>query len=163
MQCIYFECIIVLDKEKEFIMNKIINGKRYNTETAKELTQFIYISESEDRLYEDKLYIKKTGEFFIFSKSEKLINSEKLSKNKLDQKCEIIPLTLDEAKSWVNDNADFLYDELFVKNDYENILISVLLPKNIYNILKSESYIRQETQKDIIINSLRQYLDIQNC
>lgn len=48
-------------------MKKIINGKLYNTETAKEVGQYWNGYDCENDFYEkEKLYLKKTGEWFLY-------------------------------------------------------------------------------------------------
>lgn len=46
-------------------MKKIINGKKYDTTTAKEIADKIYFGNGNYACAWDTLYLKKTGEFFI--------------------------------------------------------------------------------------------------
>lgn len=46
-------------------MKKIINGKMYNTETAEKLTSWEHSYRSQVDWYEEMLYKKKTGEYFL--------------------------------------------------------------------------------------------------
>lgn len=47
-------------------MKKIINGKMYNTETAEKLTSWEHSYRSQVDWYEEMLYKKKTGEYFLY-------------------------------------------------------------------------------------------------
>lgn len=79
-------------------MNKVIEGRRYDTDTAK------FVGES-DEVYARKteLYRKKNGEFFMLHWTR--WNNEK---------DEIVPLSLEEAKEWVAKNLDAdMYADLF--------------------------------------------------
>lgn len=71
-------------------MQKLIHGKRYNTETALKVVS----SNCE------MLYLKRTGEFF------------------LEKDGELIPLTDDEAKQWALDNhiEEAIYNKYFDEN-----------------------------------------------
>lgn len=83
-------------------MKRIINNKKYDTCTAKELgsmtngetwTSFSFVAE--------KMYIKKTGEFFLYAEGG--ANSEyrqKCGTNTWSGGEEIIPLSETEAKEW---------------------------------------------------------------
>ena len=82
-------------------MQKIINGKRYNTHTA----HFCGDWESgrygdPDHVYE-VLYQKRTGEFFLYGAGgAKSKYAKEVSLNHWDKGEEIIPLTETQAKEW---------------------------------------------------------------
>ena len=97
-------------------MKKIINGKMYNTETAKEVgswdngryhSDFHYVGET--------LYKKKTGEFFIFGEGGAASGyAERCGGNSTCFGEDIIPLSLQAAKEWVERKLDAdTYEELF--------------------------------------------------
>ncbi len=79
-------------------MNKIINGKRYDTETA------YFIGETDEvRGRKTELYRKSTKEFFLLYWT-----------CWQGEKDEIVPLSTDEAKEWVAENMDAdAYERLF--------------------------------------------------
>ena len=88
-------------------MKKIINGKKYDTETAQCIGS---ISSNEgDRLFEayEGLYRKKTGEFFLFcsggpgSKFGKQTGHSNWSGDEF-----VRPLTYEEAAKWAETNLD---------------------------------------------------------
>lgn len=77
-------------------MNKIINNRKYDTNTAKEIFRCAFLDGSSVTLYR-----KKTGEFFMYYWGS--LNGERIK-----------PLTEDEAKDWVADKMDAdAYEELF--------------------------------------------------
>lgn len=95
-------------------MNKVINGKRYNPESAHFCGDREYGNYGDlDHVYE-ALYQKRTGEFFLYgaggarSKYVKTISANNWSGGE-----KIIPLTDDEAKAWAEKYLD--------SEDYENI------------------------------------------
>lgn len=76
-------------------MMKLIKGRKYNTNTATKLIEYkIGLGPKQ------VLFLKRTGEFFLF------INDEK-----------IVPLKDDEARQWVKGNAPEMYDEIFNEED----------------------------------------------
>ena len=86
-------------------MKKIINGKKYDTDTAKEVgywnngllySDFCYIEET--------LYKKKTGEFFLYGIGGVMTKyAERTSGGFSSTGKAIIPLTEDKAKKWAED------------------------------------------------------------
>lgn len=95
-------------------MKKVINGKRYNTESAQFCGSREYgYSGDFDHIYE-ALYQKRTGEFFLYGEGG--ANSkyrEEISMNSWSGGEAIIPLTDDEAKEWAENYLD--------GGDYEKI------------------------------------------
>lgn len=84
-------------------MKKIINGKVYDTTTAKRCSDAIDIgSVNELEYYGLTLYKKRTGEFFL---------SRDVYRGDLDNG--IIPLTYDDAREWAESHLD--------ADDYESI------------------------------------------
>lgn len=96
-------------------MKKIINGKRYDTETAEEIgfwstersvTDFSYCDET--------LYRKRTGEFFIHGGGGARTKYAKEEYGMMGAGEAIVPLTEGEAKTWVEKNLDAdTYEALF--------------------------------------------------
>lgn len=83
-------------------MKKIINGRKYDTETAKELarcsngaspTSFAWFCET--------LYRKKTGEFFLLGEGGANSKYCEWIGGSVYGTSRIIPYTIDEAKAWV--------------------------------------------------------------
>ena len=83
-------------------MKKIINGKKYDTETAKRLATYDNIGKGNIASYTDfnywctSLYRKRTGEYFIY-KQDKAWN---------DREEPITPATEEEAKTWSENYLD---------------------------------------------------------
>ena len=84
-------------------MKKIINNKLYNTDTAKEITAYDNGYSGRDfKAVHEILFKKKTGEYFIYgwggpmSKYAKSVGCNSWSGSE-----DITPLTVDEAKAWM--------------------------------------------------------------
>lgn len=93
-------------------MRKVINGKKYDTDTAEYLVRYSSVYSSfED--YEETLYRKRTGEFFLAGKG----GPESKYRQRVGEGWGggegIIPLTQEEAKKWVEENANARYEEIF--------------------------------------------------
>lgn len=96
-------------------MKKVINGKMYNTETAKEVGYWDNRYPTNDFNWcSETLYKKKTGEFFIYGEGGALSEySRKVGQHQWSGGSNIIPLTYDETQEWVEEKLD--------GEDYEKI------------------------------------------
>lgn len=97
-------------------MKKIINGRKYDTETAKEIYYFDngYCKVSDFKWYRETLYQKKTGEYFLHGEGNGLSPYKEYVPNCGYGRGEkIIPLSENGAKKWAEKNCD--------GDDYEDI------------------------------------------
>ena len=96
-------------------MKKIINGKKYDTATAKEVGYDNNGLLSSDLSYiEEILYKKKTGEFFLCGRGGAMTKYAVNNGNNSMSGKAIIPLTEDEAKKWAEDHLTVgEYEEIF--------------------------------------------------
>ena len=88
-------------------MKKIINGKLYNTQTAKALaSRDNHCQPGSFDYVEEILYRKKTGEFFLRgSGGARTIYSERIERGSRGSS-RIVPLTVAEAREWAEAYAD---------------------------------------------------------
>lgn len=97
-------------------MKKIINGKLYNTDTARELGSWANSGDWRDFNHmEETLYRKKTGEFFLFGEGgPRTRYAETVGQNQWTGGSKILPLSWDDARQWAEDhlNADE-YEAIF--------------------------------------------------
>lgn len=97
-------------------MIKIINGRKYDTETAKMVGSWDNGYPTSDFNYcSEKLFRKKTGEFFLFGDGGAMSKySMSCGTNNWCGSCEIIPLSEDGAKQWAEEHLDGdAYIEIF--------------------------------------------------
>ena len=89
-------------------MRKIINGKMYNTKSAKEIYYWNNGGSYHDFDFcEETLFRKRTGEFFLYGSggaSSKYNRSCGL--NSWEGSEEIIPYTEEKARKWMETHAD---------------------------------------------------------
>lgn len=96
-------------------MKKIINGKKYDTDTAKEVGYWNNGLLSTDIDYiEEILYQKKNGEFLLYGKGgARTEYAERIGENNSRLGSNIILLVEDEAKKWA--------EERLAVDEYEKI------------------------------------------
>lgn len=97
-------------------MKKIINGKVYDTETAKELGSWRNAGSWRDFSHkEETLYRKKTGEFFLYGQGGPMTNyAEATGTNSWSGGERIMPLTFADAREWGEEHLDGdEYEEIF--------------------------------------------------
>ena len=92
-------------------MRKIINGKMYDTHTAKRCaSRDSNLSQSDFHYFSEHLYVKKTGEFFIYGCGGAMPS---YAINRMYGE-KITPITEEEAKKWMAEYGDVdKYIELF--------------------------------------------------
>lgn len=96
-------------------MKKIIKGRVYNTDTAKELGSYCNGGTWRDfSHFEEVLYRKKTGEFFLRGDGGPMTKyAEPEGTNGWTGGCRIMPMTYTEAKDWA--------EEHLTADEYESI------------------------------------------
>lgn len=103
-------------------MKKIINGKRYNTESAEFCGSREYGYPGDLNYVSEELYQKRTGEFFLHGEGG--ANSkyrEEISMNSWSGGEKIIPLTDEEAREWAEEYLDSEdYEKLFTVTEEED-------------------------------------------
>lgn len=88
-------------------MKKIINGKKYDTETATKMGEWWNgYSRNDFSFCKEELYCKRTGEFFLYGDGGAL---SKWSESCGNTRCGgegIEPLTVGEAREWAERHLD---------------------------------------------------------
>lgn len=89
-------------------MKKIINGKSYDTETAKKVGYWSNNRSYSDFSYvEETLYRKKTGEYFLFGEGGPMSRyAESCGDNSWGSGSRIIPMTYAKATKWAEEHLD---------------------------------------------------------
>lgn len=141
-------------------MEKIINGKRYNTQTARQLAVLSSNqSPTNFEYWRETLYKKRTGEYFLYGEGGGLSKYAKYHDDGRSWGEKIIPLTESEAKKWAKDLESKEYKDIFALEDDRNSVVNVLIPATLHARLKEAAVKRGITQKEIIINALMSELD----
>ncbi|MBE6608145.1 MAG: hypothetical protein E7633_06300 [Ruminococcaceae bacterium] len=88
-------------------MKKFINKKLYNTDTAKKIAEYDNGDYGCFGYWEETLYLKKTGEYFLCGWGGPMtIYAEALGNNWYSSGSKIVPLTVEETKYWVKNHCD---------------------------------------------------------
>lgn len=143
-------------------MNKVINGKRYDTETAELVGEWDNGHRYGEFQYEcEELYRKKTGEFFLYGSGGAMSSYAVPSGNSnWTGSSKITPISIDEAKKWVEKNLDADdYEKYFELEEEGNIAFSLLIPDSLYKKLKNKSEDSGKSMKDIIVEALESNLE----
>jgi hypothetical protein len=136
-------------------MKKIINGKVYDTETAKRVAVY-YAScgRSDFHYYEEELYRKKTGEFFLYGSGNAASPySERCGQNEWCGGEKIVPLTFAEAQKWAEEHLDGdEYCAIFGEpdEDDEDVMLCVRVSPAASAKLKQEASKRGMTQSALL-------------
>ena len=135
-------------------MNKVIKGKRYDTETANIIFSTGYGYSGDLYYWREELYKKRTGEFFLFGVGGPGSRySEKTGDNSWSGGEKIIPFTTKEAMEWAEEvmTADE-YEKTFGKIDEENekTKLTVSLKINEIDTLKAEAVKRKITVSELL-------------
>lgn len=141
-------------------MKKIIDGKRYDTETAKEIGSDEFPGGRTDFHYWcETLYQKKTGEFFIHGEGHGLSRYAERYFDGWGWGEKIIPISYDEARGWVEHHLDAdTYEEVFgpVAEDDSRKTVGFSLPVSIADTLKRMAAETGRTQSDIVAELIEQ-------
>ncbi len=114
-------------------MKKIINGRRYDTTTAKEIGNASYSGSVTDfQWWDETLYLKRTGEFFLYGKGGPMSEYKRMiSQNEWSGGEKIIPLSIEEAKEWAEKYLDADEYEALFEVEEDKTLISIWIPDSV--------------------------------
>lgn len=88
-------------------MKKIKNGKLYDTDTAKCIGEYQYSHPGDFHYEYEALYVKKTGEFFLYGEGGAMSPySKQVDTNSWTAGETIIPYTAQEAREWAEEHMD---------------------------------------------------------
>lgn len=88
-------------------MKKIINNKRYDTETAREIGYDSYSNRSDFAYWCETLYCKRTGEYFIYGEGGPASKyAETVGQNEWCGGERIIPMSYENARDWAERHLD---------------------------------------------------------
>lgn len=116
-------------------MEKLIKGRKYNTDTAKLIG---VVGEQQN------LYIKRTGEFFLYFVDEK-----------------IVPLSFDKAQKLVKEKLDKnIYNQLFNRTGTE--FISIEIDSKVVQAARKEAVARNIRLNTLVEEAICEYLNLKN-
>lgn len=135
-------------------MKKIISGKKYDTETAHKVYEWSHGSISDFGYYEETLYRKRTGEYFVYGYGHAASKyAEPEGQNSWGSGSRIMPMSYEDARSWMEERADAeSYEREFgeVIEDESGCVLTVRISSASKAKLARESAKTGETQGSII-------------
>lgn len=136
-------------------MKKIINGKKYDTETAELLHEWHNVEYVTDfDYYSEELYRKRTGEYFLYGEGNARSKYAKAIGNNSWGGGEIIqPLTYEAARQWMEDHATAdEYEAVFgeASEDGEDVAVTFRISTAARERLRKASEKTGKTQSAII-------------
>lgn len=88
-------------------MKKIINGRLYNTETAKKLAEYQSSCPCSDfEYFEETLYQKRTGEYFLAGRGNALSKYSEVYAGASHSGERITPISYAQAQQWAESRLD---------------------------------------------------------
>ena len=89
-------------------MKQIINGKRYDTDTAKEIGRgYSSVGSRDFHWWKEILYQKRTGEFFLYGEGGPASKySKAVGLNEWTGSSRIMPLDVEKARAWAEEYLD---------------------------------------------------------
>lgn len=125
-------------------MKKIINGKVYDTETAKRVGLWENMHDTRDFSYcSEELYRKKNGEYFLFGEGGPMTKYAKASgTNSWAWGERIMPMSYLEAAAWAEEHLDGdKYEEIFgeVQEDDSKVMANMRLSASTVELLRRKA------------------------
>ena len=122
-------------------MKKIINGKVYDTETAKRVGVWENMYDSRDFHYcSEELFRKKNGEYFLFGEGGPMTQyATAHGTNSWGWGERIMPMTYQEATAWAEEHLDGdEYEEIFgeVQEDDSKVMTTMRLTATTVELLR---------------------------
>lgn len=143
-------------------MKKVINGKKYDTDTALELG----IWENHDlgiNYVLEVLYRKRTGEFFLYCEGGSNTKySVQRGSNNWGSGQHIIPLDFKSAESWAKENLHVeIFEKYFgeVPEDFGKRIVSFSIPNDLYEKIKRASSFLGVGPSEFVSDVLESYMD----
>lgn len=134
-------------------MNKVIKGKRYDTNTAEALGKYQYLYPRDFNHVCETLYKKRTGEFFLFGEGGAASKyRERTTDGMWCGGEKIVPLTLKEAQDWAEEHLDGdEYEKIFGEVDETGEKQTVAMSLDRATIEKAK---RMAVEKGISVSEL---------
>ncbi len=122
-------------------MKKVINGKRYDTDTAKLMGEDSYSNRRDFSYWHEALYRKNTGEYFLYGEGGPMSRyAVTVGQNEWSGGEKIIPLSEQKAQKWAEDHLTAEdYEKIFgaVGEDDAKKVVTFSLPLDVIEMIKS--------------------------
>ena len=120
-------------------MKKIINGKSYDTVTARKITGCEHGTPGDFAYCEEELYCKRTGEYFLAGSGGPMSKYSRSSgQNSWSGGSGIIPLTLAMAREWAERemSAEAYEREFGPVTEDDTVRLNVSMPADVADLIR---------------------------
>lgn len=142
-------------------MRKVINGARYDTESAKKIGSWENMEDAGNlHYYSETMYRTKSGKYFLFGEGGPGSKAAKQTEeNSWAWGEKITPISEEAAKKWASEylNAD-KYEAIFGNVSDNTKQVAAYLPDNLLKKLDEYKAQHKKSRSDIIIAALQEYL-----
>ena len=141
-------------------MKKIINGKLYNTDTARQVGTWSNSADCSDLSWvEESLYQKKTGEFFLHGQGGPNTRyAQQLEASHWTSGETISLISYESAQKWAEEHltAD-QYQAVFgeISEDSSMVSLNLSLPAGLVDSIKRDAYRLGMTVSDYVANKMK--------
>ena len=139
-------------------MKKIINGRRYDTNSAKEVGYTSYSYPSDFNHWKETLYRKNTGEFFLHGEGGPASRyAEPNGLNSWSGGERIMPLSIEEAQEWAEKYLDGdEYEKIFgdVEENGKKV-VTFSLPESVIEQIKRNAAATGMTMSDYVVECIK--------
>lgn len=135
-------------------MKKIINGKRYDTDSAKNCGSYYYSNKRDFHYIEETLYQKRTGEFFLHGLGGAASKYAEYDGNMWGMGEKIMPMSIEEAKKWAEDHLDVdeyeaVFGEVTEASDTKKV-VTFSLPEDVIEQIRRKAAESGTTMSDYV-------------
>ena len=135
-------------------MKKIIEGRKYDTDTAEEIATAKHGYKNEFSYYEETLYCKRTGEYFLYGYGHGDSKYAERGFGGWGPGEGIMPMTYEQARQWAERNLEAdEYEREFgevPESDGEDVVLSVRVSPATRDILRRLSKKAGRSQGDLL-------------
>lgn len=141
-------------------MKKIINGKKYNTDTAQRLGEWDNGQYGNFDYEEETLYRKKTGEFFICGSGGAASKYACSVREGTASGSQISPISWEEARKWAEYHLQANeYEKIFgdVFEDESKVNTNITFSAEAYQLVKRIATEREITISAVVNDAIKYY------
>lgn len=137
-------------------MRKVINGKLYDTDSAKCVGEWDNGYLPNDFHYtEERLFLKKTGEFFLYGSGGAISKYTQATGSGYRGSEQIFPLSEEKAKEWAEKSlSGDAYLEIFELPEEEVARLTLYLPMSLKERLSALSAAKKISMSEYVVNVL---------
>ena len=143
-------------------MKKVIDGKRYDTATAKCLGRWESDQDYQGLYHEEEeLYLTKAGNYFLYCCGGSASRyNKKVEANRWASGEQIHPISEERAQNWAKDRLDESeYELLFgIPEDIGTMQATIRIPAKLAERLIERMDAERLNRNELIIKALREYL-----